>query len=176
MNHLRRRFTLARSQSMPIRSSGDSRRLFTLKTANERSLASAISKSDTCVMAAELSVRFASLNRGKLIEGYQRNLLRWRMNLRFLSGQLFLTIAVAHARNDAPPSSYRPWRHLDFRDSNGNFASTSRLNGGVNMPAFGNSINPNELTQLTAFLQSRKRPMPRGWKRPTAENRTLAYS
>jgi hypothetical protein len=31
------------------------------------------------------------------------------MNLRFLSGQLFLTIAVAHARNDAPPSSDRPW-------------------------------------------------------------------
>ena len=34
------------------------------------------------------------------------------------------------------------------------------VNGGVNMPAYGNSINPNELTQLTAFLQSRKRPMP----------------
>jgi hypothetical protein len=80
------------------------------------------------------------------------------MNLRFLSGQLFLTIAVAHARNDAPPSSDRPWA---LRDTNGNFASTSRLNG-VNMPAFGNSINPNELTQLTAFLQSRKRPMPAG--------------
>jgi hypothetical protein len=36
------------------------------------------------------------------------------------------------------------------------------VNGGVNMPAFGNSINPTELTQLTAFLQSRKRPMPAG--------------
>jgi hypothetical protein len=53
-------------------------------------------------------------------------------------------------------------RHRNFRDANGNVASTSRLNGGVNMPAFGNSINPNELTQLTAFLQSRKRPMPAG--------------
>jgi ubiquinol-cytochrome c reductase cytochrome b subunit len=36
------------------------------------------------------------------------------------------------------------------------------VNGGVNMPAYGSSINPNELTQLTAFLQSRKRPMPAG--------------
>jgi len=36
------------------------------------------------------------------------------------------------------------------------------VNGGVNMPAFGNSINQNELTQLTAFLQSRKRSMPAG--------------
>ena len=36
------------------------------------------------------------------------------------------------------------------------------VNGGVNMPAYGNSINPNELTQLTAFLQSRKRAMPAG--------------
>jgi ubiquinol-cytochrome c reductase cytochrome b subunit len=34
------------------------------------------------------------------------------------------------------------------------------VNGGVNMPAFGSSINPDELKQLTAFLQSRKRPMP----------------
>ena len=53
-------------------------------------------------------------------------------------------------------------RHLNFRDTNGNFASTSRLNGGVNMPAFANSIKPEELAQLTAFLQSRKRPMPTG--------------
>ena len=36
------------------------------------------------------------------------------------------------------------------------------VNGGVNMPAFGNSIKPDELKQLTAFLQSRKRPMPAG--------------
>ena len=34
------------------------------------------------------------------------------------------------------------------------------VNGGVNMPAYGNSIKPEELAQLTAFLQSRKRPMP----------------
>jgi ubiquinol-cytochrome c reductase cytochrome b subunit len=38
------------------------------------------------------------------------------------------------------------------------------VNGGVNMPAFGNSIKPEELAQLTAFLQSRKRPMPTGLK------------
>ena len=34
------------------------------------------------------------------------------------------------------------------------------VNGGVNMPAFGNALKPEELAQLTAFLQSRKRPMP----------------
>jgi ubiquinol-cytochrome c reductase cytochrome b subunit len=34
------------------------------------------------------------------------------------------------------------------------------VNGGVNMPAYGNSINPNDLSRLTDFLQSRKRPMP----------------
>jgi ubiquinol-cytochrome c reductase cytochrome b subunit len=36
------------------------------------------------------------------------------------------------------------------------------VNGGVNMPAFGNELKPEELAQLTAFLQSRKRPMPAG--------------
>jgi hypothetical protein len=36
------------------------------------------------------------------------------------------------------------------------------VNGGVNTPAYGNSIRPNGLKQLTAFLQSRKRPMPAG--------------
>ncbi|PYL68146.1 MAG: cytochrome B6 [Verrucomicrobia bacterium] len=34
------------------------------------------------------------------------------------------------------------------------------VNGGVNMPAFGNSLPPGELAQITAFLQSRKHPMP----------------
>jgi ubiquinol-cytochrome c reductase cytochrome b subunit len=34
------------------------------------------------------------------------------------------------------------------------------VNGGVNMPAFGNSLKPDELAQITAFLQSRKRPFP----------------
>ena len=36
------------------------------------------------------------------------------------------------------------------------------VNGGVNMPAFGKALKPEELAQLTAFLQSRKRPMPAG--------------
>jgi ubiquinol-cytochrome c reductase cytochrome b subunit len=36
------------------------------------------------------------------------------------------------------------------------------VNGGVNMPAFGKELKPEELAQLTAFLQSRKRPMPVG--------------
>jgi ubiquinol-cytochrome c reductase cytochrome b subunit len=34
------------------------------------------------------------------------------------------------------------------------------VNGGVNMPAFGNALKPDELAQITAFLQSRKHPMP----------------
>jgi ubiquinol-cytochrome c reductase cytochrome b subunit len=34
------------------------------------------------------------------------------------------------------------------------------VNGGVNMPAFGNALKPDELAQITAFLQSRKRPFP----------------
>jgi ubiquinol-cytochrome c reductase cytochrome b subunit len=38
------------------------------------------------------------------------------------------------------------------------------VNGGVNMPAFGNSLKPDELAQITAFLQSRKYPMPRELK------------
>jgi ubiquinol-cytochrome c reductase cytochrome b subunit len=33
------------------------------------------------------------------------------------------------------------------------------VNGGVNMPAFGNTLKPEELAQITAFLQSRKRQL-----------------
>ncbi|MGI8955895.1 MAG: cytochrome b N-terminal domain-containing protein [Chthoniobacterales bacterium] len=34
------------------------------------------------------------------------------------------------------------------------------VNGGVNMPAFGKSLKPEELADLSAFLESRKRPLP----------------
>ncbi len=34
------------------------------------------------------------------------------------------------------------------------------VNGGVNMPAFGKMLKPEELAQITAFVQSRKHPMP----------------
>lgn len=34
------------------------------------------------------------------------------------------------------------------------------VNGGVNMPAFGNSLTPEEIAQITAFLESRKQPVP----------------
>ena len=34
------------------------------------------------------------------------------------------------------------------------------VNGGVNMPAFGKSLKPEELTNITAFLESRKQPLP----------------
>ena len=32
------------------------------------------------------------------------------------------------------------------------------VNGGVNMPAFGNTLNPGEIDNLIAFLSSRRRP------------------
>jgi len=40
------------------------------------------------------------------------------------------------------------------------------VNGGVNMPAFGKMLTPEELAQITAFLQSRKHPMPPGLQVP----------
>jgi ubiquinol-cytochrome c reductase cytochrome b subunit len=36
------------------------------------------------------------------------------------------------------------------------------VNGGVNMPAFGKMLTPEELADITAFVQSRKHPMPVG--------------
>jgi ubiquinol-cytochrome c reductase cytochrome b subunit len=36
------------------------------------------------------------------------------------------------------------------------------VNGGVNMPAFGKMLSPEELADITAFVQSRKHPMPVG--------------
>ena len=44
------------------------------------------------------------------------------------------------------------------------------VNGGVNMPAFGNSLKPDELAQITAFLQSRKRPIRPQDQPPMAQN------
>ena len=40
------------------------------------------------------------------------------------------------------------------------------VNGGVNMPAFGKMITPDELAQIAAFLQSRKHPMPAALQPP----------
>ena len=34
------------------------------------------------------------------------------------------------------------------------------VNGGVNMPAYGNSIKPEELARITAFMESRKQHVP----------------
>jgi hypothetical protein len=36
----------------------------------------------------------------------------------------------------------------------------------VNMPALGKVVTPEELAQITAFLQSRKHPMPEGMEAP----------
>jgi ubiquinol-cytochrome c reductase cytochrome b subunit len=35
------------------------------------------------------------------------------------------------------------------------------VNGGVNMPAFDKSLTPDQLAKITAFLESRKKPLPR---------------
>src|ERR1700732_4571694 len=48
------------------------------------------------------------------------------MNLRLLSVQLFLAIAVANARNDSPPSSDRPWAPPDLPKYEGELAGRSR--------------------------------------------------
>ena len=40
------------------------------------------------------------------------------------------------------------------------------VNGGVNMPAFGKSLKPDELAQITAFLESRKKREPIATGRP----------
>ena len=34
------------------------------------------------------------------------------------------------------------------------------VNGGVNMPAFSKSLTPEELANITTFLESRKQPVP----------------
>ena len=44
------------------------------------------------------------------------------------------------------------------------------VNGGGNMPAFGNSLKPQELDALVAFLESRKLPLRRQDRSPVAEN------
>ena len=40
------------------------------------------------------------------------------------------------------------------------------VNGGVNMPAFGKMLTSEELAQITAFVQSRKQPMPAALRTP----------
>jgi len=42
---------------------------------------------------------------------------------RLLSVQLFLTFAVANARNDPPPSSERPWLPPNLPNYEGNLAA-----------------------------------------------------
>jgi mono/diheme cytochrome c family protein len=42
------------------------------------------------------------------------------------------------------------------------------------MPAFGNTIKPEELNALVAFLQSRKRPLPA--QQRSTENEAAAWS
>ena len=44
------------------------------------------------------------------------------------------------------------------------------VNGGVNMPAFGKSLKPEELAKITAFVESRKQPVP-GTNSEATENK-----
>jgi ubiquinol-cytochrome c reductase cytochrome b subunit len=44
------------------------------------------------------------------------------------------------------------------------------VNGGGNMPAFGNSLKPQELDALVAFMESRKRPIRPQDRVPGAQN------
>jgi ubiquinol-cytochrome c reductase cytochrome b subunit len=44
------------------------------------------------------------------------------------------------------------------------------VNGGDNMPAFGNSLKPQEIDALVSFLQSRKRRIRPQDEAPVAQN------
>ena len=87
------------------------------------------------------------------------------MNLRFLSGQLFLAIAVAHARNDAPPASDRSWAPPGLPKYEAELAqrSFSKGEGGANI-----SINPRKVYNLAELIDIAERTNPEtrvAWER-----------
>ncbi len=79
------------------------------------------------------------------------------MNLRFLSGQLFLAIAVAHARNDAPPTCDRSWAAPGLPEYDAELAqrSFSKREGGANI-----SINPRKIYNLAELIEFAERNNP----------------
>jgi outer membrane protein len=72
---------------------------------------------------------------------------------RLLSVQLFLTFAVANARNDPPPSSERPWLPPNLRNYEGDLAAYGSNEAGV-------SINPRKIYNLAELIDIAERNNP----------------
>jgi hypothetical protein len=79
------------------------------------------------------------------------------MNLRFLSVQLFLGIAVAHARNDAPPASDRSWAppNLSRYETELDQRRFNKQEGGANI-----LINPRKVYNLAELIDIAERNNP----------------
>ena len=79
------------------------------------------------------------------------------MNLRFLSGQLFLAIAVAHRRNDAPPASDRSWAPPELPRYETELAQRrfNKPEGGANI-----SINSRKIYKLAELIDFAERNSP----------------
>lgn len=79
------------------------------------------------------------------------------MNLRFLSVQLFLGIAVAHARNDAPPASDRSWAPPNLSRYETELAQRrfNKQEGGANI-----LINPRKVYNLAELIDIAERNNP----------------
>jgi outer membrane protein len=87
------------------------------------------------------------------------------MNLRFLSVQLFLVIAVANARNDAPPTSDRSWAPPALPRYEAELAQRrfDRTEGGAAI-----SINPRKVYNLAELIDIAERSNPEtrvAWER-----------
>jgi outer membrane protein len=87
------------------------------------------------------------------------------MNLRFLSVQLFLAIAVANARNDAPPTSDRSWAPPALPKYEAELAQRrfDRTEGGAAI-----SINPRKVYNLAELIDIAERSNPEtrvAWER-----------
>jgi outer membrane protein len=87
------------------------------------------------------------------------------MNLRFLSVQLFLVIAVANARNDAPPTSDRSWAPPALPKYEAELAQRrfDRTEGGAAI-----SINPRKVYNLAELIDIAERSNPEtrvAWER-----------
>ena len=86
------------------------------------------------------------------------------MNPRFLSLQLFLAIAVAHARNDAPPASDRSWAPPGLSKYETELA-TNRFNRTESASV---SINPRTIYNLAELIDIAERTNPEtrvAWER-----------
>jgi outer membrane protein len=85
--------------------------------------------------------------------------------MRFLSVQLFLAIAIAHARNDPPPSSDRPWAPPQLPKYESELAERSRTEPEGNAKI---SINPRKVYGLAELIDIAERSNPEtrvAWER-----------